>query len=158
MTANPFPRNRHWELAMYIQMSRSCPSERRGRNICAPSFFRFSEVDFQKELAATAMRKVLIIEDDQIMAIALREGLESEGYEVEIASDGAAGLRLATQRDFDVVILDLMLPEMSGFDVCQKLRNSGDDVPLIMLTARHRRPNCVASGKHRSRSFQAASN
>ncbi len=82
------------------------------------------------------MRRVLIIEDDQIMAIALREGLESEGYEVELAGEGAAGLRLATQRDFDVIILDLMLPEMSGFDVCQKLRNSGDDVPLIMLTAR----------------------
>lgn len=82
------------------------------------------------------MRRVLIIEDDQMMAIALREGLESEGYEAQTACDGAAGLRLATLKDFDVVILDLMLPEMSGFDVCKKLRKAGNDVPLIMLTAR----------------------
>ncbi|MGH9752222.1 MAG: response regulator transcription factor [Blastocatellia bacterium] len=79
---------------------------------------------------------MLIIEDDQMMAIALREGLESEGYEAETAYDGAAGLRLATHKDFDLVILDLMLPEMSGFDVCKKLRKAGDNVPLIMLTAR----------------------
>jgi two-component system alkaline phosphatase synthesis response regulator PhoP len=83
-----------------------------------------------------AVRRVLIIEDDQMMAIALREGLESEGYEAETAYDGAAGLRLAARKDFDLVILDLMLPEMSGFDVCKKLRKQGDDVPLIMLTAR----------------------
>jgi DNA-binding response OmpR family regulator len=82
------------------------------------------------------MRRVLIIEDDQMMAIALREGLASEGYEAETACDGASGLRLATQKDFDIVILDLMLPEMSGFDVCKKLRNAGNNVPLIMLTAR----------------------
>src|SRR5262245_944031 len=71
-----------------------------------------------------------------MMAIALREGLESEGYEVETACDGAAGLRLATLKDFDVVILDLMLPEMSNFDICKKLRKTSDYVPLIMLTAR----------------------
>ena len=82
------------------------------------------------------MRRVLIIEDDQMMAIALREGLESEGYEAETAYNGAAGLHLAERKDFDLVILDLMLPEMSGFDVCKKLRKAGDDVPLIMLTAR----------------------
>lgn len=83
------------------------------------------------------MRRVLIIEDDQLTAIALSEGLASEGYETAIASDGATGLRLALERDFDIILLDLMLPKTSGFDVCQKIRQAGSRVPMIMLTARN---------------------
>ena len=82
------------------------------------------------------MRRVLIIEDDHMMAIALREGLESEGYTAELAEDGAAGLRAASEKNYDLVILDLMLPRLSGHDVCRKLREAKNDVPLIMLTAR----------------------
>jgi len=70
------------------------------------------------------------------MAIALREGLESEGYAAEIAPDGPAGLRAAMQKEFDVLILDVMLPRQSGFDVCKQLRGAGNQVPIIMLTAR----------------------
>lgn len=80
--------------------------------------------------------KVLIVEDDQAMAVALRDGFEYEGYQVQVARDGAAGLKLASERDMDLIILDVMLPKLSGFDVCKQLRSSGNSTPIIMLTAR----------------------
>jgi DNA-binding response OmpR family regulator len=82
------------------------------------------------------MRKVLIVEDDQAMAVALRDGFAYEGYAVHVARDGAAGLRMAEERGHDLVILDVMLPRMSGLDVCRQLRSAGNDTPIIMLTAR----------------------
>src|ERR671927_2031235 len=82
------------------------------------------------------MRKVLIVEDDQAMAVALRDGFTYEGYAVHVARDGASGLRMAEERSHDLVILDVMLPRMSGLDVCRQLRGSGNDTPIIMLTAR----------------------
>src|SRR6201986_1390883 len=82
------------------------------------------------------MRKVLIVEEDQAMAVALRDGFTYEGYAVHFARDGAAGLRMAEERSHDLVILDVMLPRMSGLDVCRQLRSAGNDTPIIMLTAR----------------------
>ncbi|PYS83359.1 MAG: DNA-binding response regulator [Acidobacteria bacterium] len=82
------------------------------------------------------MRKVLIVEDDQAMAVALRDGFSYEGYTVQVARDGATGLQLARERGHDLVILDVMLPRMSGLDVCRQLRSAGNDTPVIMLTAR----------------------
>jgi len=82
------------------------------------------------------MPKVLIVEDDESMGAALRDGFAYEGYEVRFASDGAAGLRLATEEGPDLIILDVMLPKMSGLDVCQEIRKTGSAVPIIMLTAR----------------------
>lgn len=82
------------------------------------------------------MRKVLIIEDDQAMAVALRDGFSYEGYTVEVARDGAAGLKLATDRNHDLIILDVMLPKVCGLDVCKRLRGDGNQTPIIMLTAR----------------------
>ena len=82
------------------------------------------------------MRKVLIVEDDQAMAVALRDGFTYEGYAVQVARDGATGLRMATEKGHDLVILDVMLPRMSGLDVCRQLRSAGNDTPVIMLTAR----------------------
>jgi two-component system alkaline phosphatase synthesis response regulator PhoP len=80
--------------------------------------------------------KVLIVEDDHAMAVALRDGFEYEGYNVQVARDGADGLRLASEQDADLIILDVMLPKMSGFDVCKQLRSAGNATPIIMLTAR----------------------
>lgn len=80
--------------------------------------------------------KVLIVEDDQAMAVALRDGFEYEGYNVQVARDGSAGLKLAAERDLDLIILDVMLPKLSGFDVCKQLRSTGNATPIIMLTAR----------------------
>ncbi|MFN7927350.1 MAG: response regulator transcription factor [Blastocatellia bacterium] len=82
------------------------------------------------------MKKVLVIEDDTAMAIALRDGFQYKGYAVQVARDGAAGLQMATEADFDLLILDVMLPRLSGLDVCKQLRNAGHHVPIIMLTAR----------------------
>lgn len=80
--------------------------------------------------------KILIVEDDQAMAVALRDGFEYEGYTVQVARDGAVGLKLASDRDLDLIVLDVMLPKMSGFDVCKQLRSAGNETPIIMLTAR----------------------
>src|SRR5262249_14331280 len=82
------------------------------------------------------MPKVLIVEDDDSMIAALRDGFEYEGYTVVLARDGAAGLRSAAESKPDLIILDVMLPKMSGLDVCREIREEGNAVPIIMLTAR----------------------
>jgi two-component system alkaline phosphatase synthesis response regulator PhoP len=82
------------------------------------------------------MPKVVIVEDDAAMAAALKDGFTYEGYEIEVARDGEAGLKLAREASPDVVILDVMLPKMSGLDVCKRLRAEGSALPIIMLTAR----------------------
>jgi len=82
------------------------------------------------------MRKVLIVEDDEAMSVALRDGFEYEGYAVTVAKDGEAGLSLASTATPDLILLDVMLPKMTGLDVCRKLRTDGNGVPIIMLTAR----------------------
>lgn len=81
-------------------------------------------------------RSVLVVEDDKAMSVALSDGLASEGFKVVCAANGEDGFSLATERKPDVVILDVMLPRLNGLDVCRKLRADGNDVPIIMLTAR----------------------
>ena len=83
-----------------------------------------------------AKPKVLIVEDDEAMAVALRDGFAFEGYDVRVAPDGAAGLKLAGEHDHDLIILDVMLPKLDGIDVCRRIRRDGSKVPVIMLTAR----------------------
>jgi len=78
---------------------------------------------------------ILIIEDDEAIVRLLRRGLAYEGYQIESALDGEAGLALARDHHPDLVILDLMLPGMDGLEVCQRLRG-GSNVPILMLTAR----------------------
>ena len=82
------------------------------------------------------MPKVLIVEDDAAMATALKDGFTYEGYDVELARDGEAGLKLALTAAPDIVVLDVMLPKLSGLDVCKRLRSEGSALPIIMLTAR----------------------
>ncbi len=79
--------------------------------------------------------RILVIEDEPTITEFLRVGLGYEGYEVAVAPDGLSGLALAEEKEFDLIILDIMLPDMSGFKVCQKLRSRGCDTPIIMLTA-----------------------
>ena len=80
--------------------------------------------------------RVLLIEDDVTIARLLKEGLEDEAYAVDIAHDGSEGYRTAAADDYDVIILDIMLPGMNGYEVCRALRNDGNKTPILMLTAR----------------------
>lgn len=80
--------------------------------------------------------RVLLIEDDVTIARLLKEGLEDESYAVDVANDGSEGYRTAAADDYDVIILDIMLPEMNGHEVCRALRNDGNKTPILMLTAR----------------------
>ncbi len=82
------------------------------------------------------MPRVLIVEDDDSMAVALKDGFEYEGYTVLLARDGVEGLRLAGEESPDLIILDVMLPKMSGMEICKQIRKVGNRVPIIMLTAR----------------------
>ena len=82
------------------------------------------------------MPKILIIEDEPNMVLGIRDSLEYEGFEVSAAGDGEEGLRRAIAEKPDLILLDVMLPVMSGLDVCRALRNKGIEIPVIMLTAR----------------------
>jgi len=80
--------------------------------------------------------RVLLIEDEMGLVVALKDRLESEGYQVETAVDGQAGLARALGEPFDLIILDVMLPQKNGFDICRDLRGQGNKTPLLILTAR----------------------
>lgn len=80
--------------------------------------------------------RILLIEDDVAIARSLKEGLEDETYAVDVAHDGDEGYRTATADDYDAIILDIMLPNMNGYEVCQALRQDGKRTPILMLTAR----------------------
>jgi DNA-binding response OmpR family regulator len=80
--------------------------------------------------------KVLVIEDDERTAAALRRGLEAEGYVVEVAHDGEVGLWMATETGADAIVLDIMLPRLNGYLVCRSLREREIWTPVIMLTAK----------------------
>ncbi|HLR05634.1 MAG TPA: response regulator, partial [Pyrinomonadaceae bacterium] len=80
--------------------------------------------------------KILLIEDDSGITMALTDLLNAEDYRVETAADGLTGLAAAGQGNFDVIILDVMLPGKNGFDVCRDLRQRSITTPILMLTAR----------------------
>ena len=79
--------------------------------------------------------KILVVDDEQLLVKGIRFNLENEGYQVEVAYDGAAAVELARTGNFDLIILDLMMPVLSGSEACMKIREFSD-VPVIMLTAR----------------------
>ncbi len=82
------------------------------------------------------MTRVLIVEDNADLAFGLRSNLELEGYEVTIASTGTEGLEAARARDSDLIVLDVMLPEMDGYELLRELREFDRTTPVLMLTAR----------------------
>lgn len=81
-------------------------------------------------------RKLLLVEDEPGVVLTLTDLLASEGYQVTTALDGEEGLKLAASGDFDLLILDVMLPSKNGFDICRDLRQRGFVTPILMLTAR----------------------
>jgi DNA-binding response OmpR family regulator len=80
--------------------------------------------------------RVLLVEDEMRLAAYLKRGLEREGYAVDIAGDGAEGLWLGSTQPYDVIVLDIMLPELNGYRVCAGLREKGVWTPILMLTAK----------------------
>jgi two-component system alkaline phosphatase synthesis response regulator PhoP len=80
--------------------------------------------------------KILLVEDEAAIRMALSDRLESEGYVVECAFDGEKGYQQALRNSYDILLLDVMLPKKSGFDVCRDLRGAGINIPILMLTAR----------------------
>ncbi|OHW62524.1 transcriptional regulatory protein WalR [Andreesenia angusta] len=82
------------------------------------------------------MQKILIVDDEPILVKGLKYSLEQDGYEVEVAYDGIDALEKEAEKEYDLVILDIMLPEIDGLEVCQRIRERSE-VPIIMLTAKN---------------------
>ncbi|MCW1949550.1 MAG: response regulator transcription factor [Candidatus Shapirobacteria bacterium] len=80
--------------------------------------------------------KLLIVEDEHLIATSLKKGLEQERYTVDIAFDGLEGYDLAASGEYDIILLDLMLPGLDGVSICQKLRSENIHTPILMLTAK----------------------
>ena len=89
------------------------------------------------------MRSVLIIEDNSTMLRGLKDNFEIKGYSVKTAQDGETGLRKALDENPDLIILDIMLPKINGYEICDKVRKNNLDMPIIMLTAKDRESDVI---------------
>ena len=81
------------------------------------------------------MKRIILIEDETSVVSFIKKGLQESGYEVSVAFDGKTGVQLVQSNDFDLVILDIMLPEMNGLEVCKEIRKTNQNVPILFLTA-----------------------
>lgn len=87
--------------------------------------------------------RLLIVEDNPIIAHAIKDGLEQESYAVDTVYDGQEGYLSATSENYDIIVLDVMLPLLNGVELCQKLRSEGVQAPIIMLTAKNQHDDIV---------------
>jgi DNA-binding response OmpR family regulator len=87
--------------------------------------------------------RLLIVEDEHRIARAIKEGLEQERYAVDVEFDGESGYGAAVAEDYDLIILDVMMPGMDGYEVCRRLRQDGKHTPIIMLTAKDQTADIV---------------
>lgn len=87
--------------------------------------------------------RILVVEDEHRIAQALKEGLVQEGYAVDVAYDGETGYRTATADEYDLIIMDVMMPGMNGIEVSQQLRKDGKHLPILMLTAKSQSKDIV---------------
>ena len=83
------------------------------------------------------MTRILVVEDEAAIAFGLEADLKTEGYDVEVVGDGDVAARRAREGQFDLILLDVMLPRKNGFEVCRELRRAGLKTPIIILTARN---------------------
>ena len=93
--------------------------------------------------------RILLVEDDTAIAQSLKEGLEDEAYAVDVAHDGDEGYRTATADEYDVIILDVMLPEMNGYEVCRALPRWQSDADFDVDSTRYRAGHCRRLGHGR---------
>jgi DNA-binding response OmpR family regulator len=91
----------------------------------------------------TKNETILVIEDDSTLLRVLKDNLEFQGYLVRTAGDGEAGLRAALEEGSDLILLDIMLPKINGYEICRQLRAKGLDVPILMLTAKGQEEDAV---------------
>lgn len=87
--------------------------------------------------------RILVVEDERIIANTIKEGLEQDGYAVDVAYDGEDGYNTASADEYDVIISDVMMPEMDGFTMVKKLREDGNKTPILMLTAKSQEADVV---------------
>ncbi|MDB5185161.1 MAG: ykoG [Candidatus Saccharibacteria bacterium] len=87
--------------------------------------------------------KILVVEDEHRIAQAIKQGLEQESYAVDVCYDGEDGYNTAANDEYDVIILDVMMPVMNGFEVCKKLRADGNHTPILLLTAKDQNRDIV---------------
>ena len=97
------------------------------------------------------MKKILIIEDEEDMVEGLRFNLEARDYKVVAATDGEKGLKKAARENPNLIILDLMLPGLNGYEVCKKLKEKSPGIPIVMLTAKTYRPRSGRGGREQPR-------
>ena len=88
--------------------------------------------------------RILLVEDEKKIARAVKKGLEAQSFAVDAVHDGLSGYDMAATEDYDIVILDLMLPKLNGIEICRQLRSAGDQTPILMLTARGQLEDRVA--------------
>jgi two-component system alkaline phosphatase synthesis response regulator PhoP len=94
-------------------------------------------MQYARKLGVEMSQKILVIEDEPTLARLLSYNLTQEGYDTTVIDHGAEGLQTALQRSFELIILDIMLPGMNGFEILSRLRQSGNSTPVIVLTARN---------------------
>ena len=82
-----------------------------------------------------AAKRVLVVDDEKLIVKGIRFSLEQDGMQVDAVYDGEEALALAKENDYDIILLDIMLPKLTGFEVCQAIRETSD-VPIVMLTAK----------------------
>lgn len=97
---------------------------------------RRSEIQPARQRLPFMDKRILLVEDERGLLVTLSDRLRNEGYEVETAADGQTGLDRASAGQFDLIILDIMLPRKNGLDICRDLRQRGSTTPILMLTAR----------------------
>lgn len=80
--------------------------------------------------------RLLVVEDEKKLATSLKRGLEADGFAVDVALDGTDGLWMAQENDYDAIVMDIMLPGINGYKLCERIRDAGDWTPILMLTAK----------------------
>ncbi len=89
------------------------------------------------------MKKIILIEDESSVVSFIKKGLQEFGYEISVALDGSSGIKMVENNDFDMIILDIMLPDINGLEVCKEIRKTNKTVPILFLTALDSSENIV---------------